>query len=68
MARFYLSMDITDMSGEGVAIALRKQADYIAEWYSEGGILGARAMSSPHLVRDDKGTVIGQWEALPDGH
>jgi len=66
MARFYLSMDIDGMSGEGVAITLRKQADYIAEWYSLGEIQQSRAQSL-HLVRNEGGDVIGRWEVLADG-
>jgi hypothetical protein len=63
MATFHLSVDLTGISGEAVAIALRAQADYIAQRYSLGAI---HHSALTHDIRDDAGAVIGTWQVVDD--
>ena len=49
-------------TGEDVAIALRKQADYIATRYSMGNIQTANAW---HNIMDENGNTVGHWTVKP---
>lgn len=61
---FELKIDLGNdamQTGEAVAIALRKQADYIATRYSMGEITRSAATNREHSIRDTNGNTVGFW-------